>query len=131
MTDQPPRIGPVSALGLSPNMKILEVNSDTDSDEVLRQNIEFIARKNDSDESESVDVVLLWWRKNDGDLNDALFGVLRDLAAGGSVWLLTLKPGRHGHIDAFEITEAASELNLRQTKTVMIGSDWRATQLES
>ena len=43
-----------------------------------------------------VDVVLLWWRDDDGDLVDALSTPLISLGDGGVVWLLTPKAGRPG-----------------------------------
>ena len=42
-----------------------------------------------SDYSGRRDVVLLWFREDDGDLVDAFFDILTDLKAGGVVWLLT------------------------------------------
>ena len=48
----------------------------------------------DEDYDDVVDVVLLWWRDDDGDLVDALVDAIGPLADHGVVWLLTPKPGR-------------------------------------
>ena len=47
----------------------------------------------DEDTDEVVDVVLLWWREDDGDLVDALVDAIASLADDGVVWLLVPKPG--------------------------------------
>ena len=50
----------------------------------------------DEDTDEVADVVLLWWREDDGDLFDALIDAIASLADDGVVWLLVPKSGRPG-----------------------------------
>ena len=65
-----------------------------------------------------VDVVLMWWREEDGDLVDALVDALTPLADGGYIWLLTPKAGRPGHVEPSDIGEAAPTAGLAQTSSV-------------
>ena len=53
----------------------------------------------DEDTDEVADVVILWWREDDGDLVDALVDAIASLADEGVVWLLLPKSGRPGHVE--------------------------------
>ena len=66
--------GPSSALGVQAGQAVQEVGWDEDSDEELRSGLEAACGSEllDEDADEVVDVVLLWWREDDGDLVDAL-----------------------------------------------------------
>ena len=55
---------------------------------------------------------MLWWRDDDGDLVDALVDALTSLADGGTIWLLSPKAGRAGHIEPSDVTEAAPTAGL-------------------
>ena len=63
----------------------------------------------DEDYDDVVDVVLLWWRDDDGDLVDALMDAIGPLTDQGVVWLVTPKPGRPGHVEAEDIADAAPD----------------------
>src|SRR6478752_2529012 len=63
---------------------------------------------------EVADVVLLWWREDDGDLVDALVDAIASLADDGVVWLLVPKSGRAGHVEPGDVTEAAPTAGLAQ-----------------
>lgn len=78
-------------LGFSPDTVIQELGWDEDVDTELRTAIEGIVGHAlvDGESDEVVDGVILWWRDDDGDLVDALFDALADLAEGGSIWVLT------------------------------------------
>ena len=76
-----------------------------------------------------VDVVLLWWRDDDGDLVDALVDALISLGDGGVVWLLTPKAGRPGHVEPGEIGDAAPTAGLHQTSSISAAHDWSGTRL--
>ena len=76
-----------------------------------------------------VDVVLMWWREEDGDLVDALVDALTPLADGGYIWLLTPKTGRPGHVEPRDIGEAARIAGLAQTSSVSAGRDWSGSRL--
>ena len=70
-------------LGLKPGMVVQELGWDEDVDDAIRAEIEntIDADLVDGDHGDVVDVVLLWWRDDDGDLVDALVDSLTDLVA--------------------------------------------------
>lgn len=121
----------LAALGISPGVVVWEIGVDDDADGELRdalegaEGIELV----DDDYDDVVDLVLLWWREDDGDLVDALVDAIGPLADHGVVWLLTPKPGRDGHVEAEDISDAAPTAGLQQTSTVSAGRDWQGTRL--
>jgi hypothetical protein len=118
-------------LALQPGLVVQEMGWDEDCDEQLRISVEEATGTTlvDLDYDDVVDVVLLWWREDDGDLVDALVDALTSLAAGGVIWLLTPKPGRPGHVEPSDIGEAAPTAGLLATSSVAAGSDWSGTRL--
>ena len=76
-----------------------------------------------------VDIVLLWWREDDGDLFDALSDALTALADGGQIWLLTPKVGRDGHVEPSDIGEASQTAGLSQTSSFSAAREWSGTRL--
>jgi Protein of unknown function (DUF3052) len=122
-----------SRLGLQPGQVVLELGYDDDSDDEIRQAIVDLTGTElvDEDYDDVVDVVLLWWREEDGDLVDALVDALTSLADGGHIWLLTPKAGRDGHVEPSDIGEAAPTAGLSQTSSVSAARDWSGTRLVS
>ena len=118
-------------LGLEAGWIVQEIGYDDDCDDTLRDAIRAITGEEfvDEDTDEVVDVVLLWFREDDGDLVDAFFDILTDLKAGGVVWLLTPKVGRDGYVDASDIAEAAPTAGLATTSSLTVSDDWSATKL--
>lgn len=123
--------GPAERLGFKPGMVIQELGWDNDTDDGLRVAIEdaIDADMVDGDHGNVVDAVLLWWRKEDGDLVDGLVDSLTDLVGGGVIWLLTPKIGRPNAVDAADVAEAAPVAGLAQTTTAAVSKDWAATRL--
>lgn len=121
----------LGALGISSGTVVWEIGADDDADADLRQalagaeGVEVV----DDEYDDVVDVVLLWWREDDGDLVDALVDAIGPLADHGVVWLLTPKPGRDGHVEAEDISDAAPTAGLQQTSTLSAGRDWQGTRL--
>ena len=116
--------------GVEPGMVVMEMGYDEDVDQDLRDVlIDRCGELVDEETDEVVDVVLLWWRDDDGDLVDALVDSLISLGDGGVVWLLTPKAGRSGHVEPSEINESAPTAGLQQTSTVNAGKDWSAARL--
>jgi hypothetical protein len=120
-----------SRLGLEQGQTVQEIGYDDDVDEALRSGIEAVIAGElvDEDFDDVVDVVVMWWREDDGDLVDALVDSLGLLADHGVVWLLTPKPGRDGHVEAEDISDAAPTSGLQQTSTVSAGANWQGTRL--
>ena len=118
-------------LGLEAGQTVQELGYDSDVDGALRDAIEAVigAEMVDEDYDDVVDVVIMWWREDDGDLVDGLVDAIGLLADHGVVWLLTPKPGRPGHIEAEDISDAAPTAGLQQTSTVSAGSNWQGTRL--
>jgi len=118
-------------LGFKHGQLVQEFGYDDDVDEDLRESIEDVTGEEllDEDADDIVDVVLLWWREEDGDLVDGLVDVLTSVAEGGVIWLLTPKSGRDGHVEASEIQEAAPVAGLHATKSISAGKDWAGTRL--
>jgi hypothetical protein len=119
--------------GIDSGQLVQELGYDDDCDEVLRTAIVDAAGEEllDEDTDEVVDVVLLWFREEDGDLVDALVDAITPLADHGVVWLLTPKTGRAGHVEPADIAEAAPTAGLQQTSTVNAANDWQGTRLVS
>ena len=120
-----------SRLGLQPGLTVQELGYDDDVDDSLRAAIEDIVGGEllDEDYDDVVDVVLMWWREDDGDLADGLMDAIGPLTDHGVIWLMTPKPGRDGHIEAEDIADAAPTAGLQQTSTISAGPAWQGTRL--
>lgn len=118
-------------LGLKAGTVVQELGWDDDVDDSVRAAIEETIDSDlvDGSHGDVVDVVLLWWRDDDGDLVDALVDSLTDLVRGGAIWLLTPKVGRTGAVDAADVAEAAPIAGLSTTTTAAVGKDWTGTRL--
>ena len=122
---------PAARMGFSAGQVVLEIGFDEDADAPLRTDIESaIGTAMVGDEFEDVaDVVVLWWREEDGDLVDALVDGLSAITSGGVVWLFTPKAGRDGHVEPSEIGEAARTAGLSSTKSTSAAPEWAGTRL--
>jgi Protein of unknown function (DUF3052) len=117
-------------LGLRPGQVVQELGWDEDCDDDLRASIEDVTGNELVEEPQDVvDVVLLWWREDDGDLVETLVDCRTDLAESGVVWLLTPKAGRHGHVEPSDIGDAAPTAGLNQTSSISAARDWSGTRL--
>jgi hypothetical protein len=129
--DQAGGRGLAERLGIEPGMVVQELGYDDDADAELREAI--VERSGsemvDEDADDVVDVVLLWWREDDGDLVDTLVDALHPLADSGVIWLLTPKSGRAGHVPPSDISEAAPTAGLSQTSSVSAARDWSGARL--
>ena len=81
------------------------------------------------DSDDVVDIVLLWWRDEDGDLANALIDARRQLSDQGIIWLLTPKSGRPGHVEPSDILDAVPTAGLVQTSTVSVAQEWAGMRL--
>lgn len=123
--------GPANRLGFKAGMVVQELGWDQDTDDQLRIAIENAIDGDmvDSDHGNVVEVVVLWWRDDDGDLVDGLFDSITDLVGGGVIWLLTPKVGRPNAVDPSDIAESAPIAGLALTTTAAVSNDWVATKL--
>ena len=106
--------GLAARLGIKPGMVVQELGWDEDADEDLRDAIIDLSGGEmvDEDTDEVADVVLLWWREDDG-----------------VVWLLVPKSGRPGHVEPGDVTEAAPTAGLSQTSSISAAKDWSGIRL--
>lgn len=127
------KAGVADRLGIEPGMVVQELGWDEDVDDGVRAAIEEQVGSDllDEDADEVVDVVLMWYREDDGDLVDALMDAMGPLADNGVIWVLTPKTGRDGHVEPSDIAEAVPTAGLAQTSNVSVGNDWSATRLVS
>ncbi|MDQ1729996.1 MAG: hypothetical protein QOK10_155 [Pseudonocardiales bacterium] len=121
----------VDRLGIERGMVVQELGYDSDVDHALRDSIEdrLDDEMVDEDSDDVVDVVLLWFRQDDGDLVDALVDAIAPLADNGTIWLLTPKRGRDGYVEPSDIAEAAPTAGLSQTSLLPVAPDWTGARL--
>lgn len=122
---------PASRLGVKSGQVVQELGYDDDTDQQLREGIEELTGNElvDEDYDNVPDVVVLWFRDDDGDLTDALVDAGESVDDGGDVWLLTPKTGRDGYVEPSDIGEAARTAGLAQTSTINAGKDWSGCRL--
>jgi hypothetical protein len=130
--------GLAEKLGIEPGAVVQVVGADSDTEPVVDQSLldDVVARTGNplittEDSDDVVDVVLLWWREDDGDLVDALVDSLTNLADSGVIWLLTPKAGREGHVEPSDIDEAAPTAGLSSTRSTSAAPEWSGTRLVS
>lgn len=120
-------------LGIAAGMAVQELGHDEDVDQRLLDDV--VSRcgqeLSSEDSDDVVDVVLLWWREDDGDLVDALMDARTRLDSGGSIWVLTPKAGRDRHVEPSDILEAAPTAGLTQTSSISVSKDWSGSRLVS
>ena len=117
-------------LGIAKGQVVQELGWDEDTDDDIRADVEDVSGGEmlDEDSDEVIDVVLLWWRDDDGDLVDRLMDAITPLAEDGVIWVVTPKTGKPGHVQPAEIAESAPTAGLMQTSSANLG-DWIASRL--
>ncbi|MCX4848205.1 DUF3052 domain-containing protein [Streptomyces sp. NBC_00893] len=125
------RTNPAARLGFEPGQVVQEIGYDDDVEQELREGIEATTGQDlvDEDYDDVADVVLLWFRDEDGDLTDALVDAIGLIEDGGTVWLMTPKTGRDGYVEPSDINEAGQTAGLSQTKSISAGKDWTGSRL--
>jgi hypothetical protein len=118
-------------MGFEKGQLILEIGRASDCDENLRKELAEITGEPliESNASEVVDAVLIWFREDDGDLTDELVDALTFLSETGPIWVLTPKAGRDGHVHPSDIQDAANTAGLSQTSTIAVAPNWSATKI--
>jgi hypothetical protein len=127
------KVGVAERLGIEPGMVVQEIGWDEDVADDLRTAIEELSGSEllDEDADEVVDVVLLWWREEDGDLADTLIDTMSPLAEDGVIWVFTPKTGRDGYVEPSDVADAVSTAGLAQTSTFSASGDWGGIRLVS
>ena len=121
----------IEKMGFQPGELVLEIGCESDADASLRAAIATVTGNSiiEDETNEVVDAVIIWWREGDGELEDELVDALTYLSEAGSIWVLTPKAGRDGHVEPSDIQDAAPNVGLSQTSTFAVASDWTATRL--
>jgi len=121
----------VDRMGIEHGMVVQELGYDEDVDHEVRTAIEDRIDDDmlDEDADPPVDVAVVWYRADDGDLVDLLVDALSPLADNGVIWLLTPKRGRAGYVEPSDIAEAAPIAGLSQTSLLPVGSEWTGARL--
>lgn len=126
-----------SRFGFTAGQEIQEFGYDEDVDEAVRSAVEEVTGNDlvDEDYSDVVDGAVIWWRDDDGDdtdLTDLLMDAVDNLDdAGGTIVVLTPKPGRGGHVGPAVLEEAARTAGLQPTGAVSASEDWNGLRLLS
>ena len=122
-------------LGFTPGQVVQEFYFDEDVDNGLREAVEKEIGGSlvSWDYSDVVDGVLIWWREEDAfeeDLADVLMDASANLDdAGGTVFVVTPKPGRKSAVPIEQIDEAAKTAGLKTTTATSVARDWSGTKL--
>lgn len=117
-------------LNLAPGLVVQELGWDADVDEDFRSGVMDAVDGDLVEETDdAVDVVLLWWRSEDGDVVDGLFDALRDLSSIGVLWLLTPRVGKPGHVAQADLQEGAVTAGLALTSSVSVSKYWSCHKL--
>jgi hypothetical protein len=124
--------GLAQRLGISAGSTVQEIGYDTDTDDSIIEAVRVGSGEDPVDEDFDgvVDVVLAWWREQDGDLADALVDAKAPLAATGVIWLFTPKHGRPGALEPADIADAATTAGLRRTTSVTLQA-WHGIRMIS
>ena len=119
-------------LGITVGSTVQEIGYDTDIDDAVIEAASLGSGEEPVDEDYDgvVDVVLMWWREDDGDLADALVDAKAPLAGSGVIWLFTPKHGRAGALEPADVADAASTAGLRRTTSVSL-PQWQGVRMVS
>ncbi|WP_308606354.1 DUF3052 domain-containing protein [uncultured Corynebacterium sp.] len=122
--------GFAAKLGVEEGQVALELGWDEDCDSTISESIEDVLGEDflEEETDELCDLVLLWWRAEDGDLVDGLVDATRPLGDSGRIWLLTPGAGKPGNLEPGEISESAQLAGLVQTKAERLG-EWQGSCL--
>ena len=124
------------AFGFDSGLIIQEFGYDDDVDEALRRAAEAETGTGlvDEDYEDVADSALIWWRHDDGDvddLTDLLVDAQANLDGDGLLWLLTPKARTTGAVPASEIEEAAGTAGMHATSAASMGEHWSGIRISS
>lgn len=124
------------AFGFASGLIIQEFGYDEDVDEALRQAVETETGTGlvDEDYEDVADSALIWWRHDDGDvddLTDLLVDAQANLDGDGVLWLLTPKARTTGAVPASDIEEAAGTAGMHATSAASMGERWSGIRISS
>ncbi|NML49798.1 DUF3052 family protein [Streptomyces sp. R302] len=117
-------MGYAETMRLRAGQAVREIGADDDTDDEIRDDVRRVTGREllDDTSEEVADAVLWWWREGDGDLVSELTDEAGPLVEGGSIWVLTPRQGKPGHIPVLEMAELADDAGLRVRVATPLGS---------
>ncbi|BAW93274.1 hypothetical protein CHIBA101_1421 [Actinomyces sp. Chiba101] len=124
------------AFGFASGLIIQEFGYDDDVDPALRQAAEALTGTElvDEDYEDVADSAIVWWRADDGDiddLTDLLVDAQANLDGDGIIWVLTPKARTAGAVAAGDVEEAAATAGMHATSTASMGDAWSGIRISS
>ncbi|MEW1905152.1 DUF3052 domain-containing protein [Streptomyces sp. NPDC086147] len=110
---------------------VQELGHDKDCNQELRESVEALTGSAlvDANHEGTTDAVLVWYCQGDGDLVDLLVDASAPLAGGGTIWLLTPKTGRSGHVDPADTKEGIVTAGLPAAESIADAPGWHGTRI--
>lgn len=123
-------------LGFTSGQVVQEFCWDEDVDEALRQAVEASTGTSlvDEDYEDVADAAIVWWRADDGDvddLTDMLVDAQANLDGAGVLWVLTPKARTTGAVPAPDIEEAVRTAGMHATSAASVGERWSGIRVTS
>lgn len=123
-------------LGFQAGEVVQEFYYDDDVDDTIRQNIEKAIGSElvDEDYRDVADGSVIWWRADDGevdDLADLLVDASGNLDNGGLLWVFVPKAGSANTVDTQFVEEAAKTAGLRVMSSAHVSPNWMGISLLS
>ncbi len=127
---------PGGAFGFASGLIIQEFGYDDDVDAELRRAAEAQTGTElvDEDYEDVVDSAIVWWRDDDGDLDDLtdlLVDAQANLDGDGVIWVLTPKARTTGAVPASDVEEAARTAGMHATSAASMGARWSGIRVSS
>lgn len=124
------------AFGFASGLIIQEFGYDDDVDQSLRQaaQAETGTELVDEDYEDVADSAIVWWRAEDGDvddLTDVLVDAQANLDGDGLIWVLTPKARTAGAVPSSEVEEAARTAGMHATSAAAMGERWSGIRISS
>ena len=125
-----------AAFGFASGLIIQEFGYDDDVDPALRQAAETETGTSlvDEDYEDVADSAIVWWRDEDGDiddLTDLLVDAQSNLDGDGLIWVLTPKARTTGAVPAGDVEEAARTAGMHATSAASMGEHWSGIRVSS
>ena len=124
------------AFGFTSGLIIQEFGYDDDVDQALREAAEAQTGTAlvDEDYEDMADSAIVWWRADDGDvddLTDLLVDAQANLDGDGLVWVLTPKARTAGAVPPADVEEAARTAGMHATSAAAMGRRWSGIRVSS
>ncbi|MDY3678742.1 MAG: DUF3052 domain-containing protein [Actinomyces urogenitalis] len=124
------------AFGFTSGLIIQEFGYDDDVDDELRAAAEALTGTElvDEDYEDVADSAIVWWRDDDGDvddLTDVLVDAQANLDGDGVIWVLTPKARTAGAVPSSDVEEAARTAGMHATSAAAMGQHWSGIRISS